>query len=142
MTTSAPGLVDIDPIIEDGYAQVRNADEKGMAVTMHVVTLAAQILTGGLLHVFVPAVSLVLMHNKSAWLKRHVKEQLNFQLTFLAASLVGGLIAFFTLGIGLIVVAPILVILFVADIVCSIQAALRASRGQDYQFPFSIRIVS
>lgn len=129
-------LTDLD--LEGGTA---DSDERGLATTVHVVTLAAQVLTAGLLHVFVPAVSLFLLGSKSRWLRAHVTEQLNFQLTYLLTSLVLGALIFITFGLGTIVALPVLAVLFVVDVVCSIKAALAASRGDTYRFPFSIRLI-
>jgi uncharacterized Tic20 family protein len=133
-------------------ADVMNAsdaqEERGLAVTVHLVTLAAQVLTAGLLHVVVPAVSLVLFGGKSEFLRGHVKEQLNFQLTYLVLAAAVGVCFFlgwFTLGLGWlvgIVLAVALGVMFVVDLVCSVLAALAASRGDTYSFPFSIRFFS
>lgn len=139
MTYSVPTDIDLE---SSSMASQSDTEERGLAVTMHVVTLAAQVLSAGLLHVFVPAVSLFLLSGKSAWLKTHVKEQLNFQITFLLFSVLTGVVGIFTFGIGLFVMLPVLLVLFIADIVCSIQAAMAASRGETYRFPFSIRLVS
>jgi uncharacterized Tic20 family protein len=122
-------------------SRAADSDERGLATTVHVVTLAAQVLTAGLAHVLVPAVSLFLFQSKSAWLKGHIKEQLNFQITYVVMSVILGVLTFFTFGLGAIVAVPVLLVLFIADIVCSIKAALAATRGDTYEFPFSIRLI-
>lgn len=124
-----------------------HADERTFAVSVHVATLAAQVLTAGLLHVLVPAVALVLSTHKSEWLRDHVREQLNFQITyvlFLGATAVAFFLGFFTYGLGWLLglgLALIVAVLFVVDLVCSVLAALAASRGDEYRFPFTIRVV-
>jgi uncharacterized protein len=122
-------------------SRATDSDERGLATTVHVVTLAAQLLTAGLAHVFVPAVALFLFQSKSAWLKGHIKEQLNFQITYLVVAAITAVLTFFTFGLGAIVAVPVLLVLFIADIVCSIKAALAATRGDTYEFPFSIRLI-
>lgn len=116
-------------------------EERNYAVMTHVATLAAMLFSGGLLHVFVPAVAWLLFKDKSAFLKEHTRQQLNFQLTFVIAALVGALATFATVGIGALVVVPALIVLFVTDIVCSIKAALAANRGEDYRFPLSLELI-
>jgi uncharacterized protein len=124
-----------------------HADDRSLAVTVHIATLAAQVLTAGLLHVLVPAVALALTHHPSEWLREHAREQLNFQITYLlfvGATAVAFFLGFFTYGLGWIVglgLALIVAVLFVVDLVCSVLAAIAASRGDDYRFPFAIRVV-
>lgn len=117
------------------------AEERNYAVATHVATLAAMLFSGGLLHVFVPAVAWLLFKDRSTFLKEHTRQQLNFQLTFVIAAAVGALATLVTVGFGAIVVVPALVVLFVTDIVCSIKAALAAHRGEDYQFPLTLDLV-
>ncbi|MBI1948797.1 MAG: DUF4870 domain-containing protein [Deltaproteobacteria bacterium] len=116
-------------------------EERSYAVLTHLATLAAMLFSGGLLHVFVPAFAWLFFKDKSTFLRDHARQQLNFQLTFVLAALVGALATFLTVGFGAIVVVPALVILFVTDIVCSIKAALAAHRGEDYRFPLTLDLV-
>lgn len=116
-------------------------EQRSYATMTHIATLAAMLFSGGLLHVFVPAVAWLLFKDKSAFLKEHTRQQLNFQLTFVIAAAVGALATFATAGIGALVVVPVMVVLFVADIVCSIKAALAAHRGEDYRFPLTLDLV-
>lgn len=116
-------------------------DDRNYATLTHVTTLAAMLFSGGLLHVLVPAVAWLVFKDKSAFLKDHARQQLNFQLTFVIAALVGALLTLVTAGVGAIVVVPMLIVMFVTDIVCSIKAALAAHRGEDYRFPLTIDLV-
>ena len=125
----------------DTTSRAADSDERGYATTMHIVTFGAQLMTAGLLHVLVPAVSLFLFQNKSEWLKEHVKEQLNFQITYLIVSGLVAVFTFVTFGLGALVALPVLFIFFAIDIVCSVYAAMAASRGETYRFPFSFRFI-
>lgn len=116
-------------------------EERNYAVVTHLATLAAMLFSGGLLHVFVPAVAWFLFKDKSTFLKDHARQQLNFQLTFVIAAMVGAVATFATVGVGALVVVPLLVVLFATDIVCSIKAALAAHRGEDYRFPFTLELL-
>ena len=113
-------------------------EDKNLAMLTHGGTIAAAVFSGGFLDIAVPAVAYVLFKDKSQFLKDHVRHQLNFQLTALAVALIGAAIAALTFGVGLIVAIPAIVFFFVVDIVASIKAALAASRGEDYRFPFTI----
>ena len=116
-------------------------DDKNTAMLLHLVTIGVAVFTAGLGDILVPAVAYVLLGNRSAFVKDHIREQLNFQLTFLAVSVAAVVLAVMTFGIGLIVAVPVLAVLWIADIVCSVVAALRARDGLAYAFPFTIRFL-
>ncbi len=116
-------------------------EDRSYATVTHLATLAAMLFSGGLLHVLVPAVAWVVFKDKSAFLKDHARQQLNFQLTFVIAALVGALVTLVTVGFGAIVVVPTLIVLFVTDIVCSIKAAIAAHHGEDYRFPLTLELI-
>jgi uncharacterized Tic20 family protein len=64
------------------------------------------------------------------------KEALNFQITMFILFIVAGLLIFVLIGFIL------LPILGVINIVLPIIAALRASGGERYRYPFAIRFIS
>lgn len=112
---------------------------------------------GAHLSAFVGAmVALAFMGPLVVWLVRrdqgdgfaehHAKEALNFQLSMLVyligGSVVGALLALLTLGIGLIVIVPVGVAVFLAWVVLPILAAVKASNGEGYRYPITIRFVS
>ena len=115
-----------------------STEDRNYAAMIHVGTVAAAIFSGGFLDIIVPAIAYVVFKDKSAFLKDHVKQQLNFQLTNLLVLAVAVIVSVMTLGVGLIVAIPAVVLFFVTDIVCSIRAALAATRGEEYHFPFAI----
>ena len=63
------------------------------------------------------------------------KEALNFQITMAIAFLVSWLLAFILIGFLLIV------LLGIADLVLVIIAAISASKGEAYRYPFTLRLV-
>src|ERR1043166_4641350 len=116
-------------------------DERNIATLTHVATLCAAVASAGFLDIVVPAVALAAFHDKSEFLKGHLKAQLNFQLTNLIVAAIGIVFSVITLGLGLIAVVPILFFYFLVDIVCSIRAAMAASRGEEYEFPFALELL-
>jgi len=74
-------------------------------------------------------------------LKEHAKSQLNFQITTFVVALVAIVLSVVTLGVGLVVAIPAVLLYLLVDVICSIRAAMAASRGEDYQFPFSLHFV-
>lgn len=78
--------------------------------------------------------------------EQHAKEALNFNLSMLLYLVAGGIIgaigALLTLGLGLIVIVPVALALVVAWVVLTILAAVKASNGEGYRYPITIRFVS
>lgn len=74
---------------------------------------------------------------QSPFLDDHGREATNFQLSMLLYTLVGtGIVALFTIGLGLI---PWLVALAVLRIYGTIAGALASHRGEYYRYPVCIR---
>jgi uncharacterized Tic20 family protein len=64
------------------------------------------------------------------------KETLNFQITVYLAGLVCGILMLLVIGFFLAV------ILVVAHIVLTLVAAVKASEGVAYRYPFNLRLIS
>lgn len=77
-----------------------------------------------------------LVHRDDPFVEEQARDALNFNISFL----IYGVVAAFSivLLVGLIALPVVLVTWFVLVIV----AAVKASRGEDYQYPFTIRFVS
>lgn len=63
------------------------------------------------------------------------REALNFQITMLLAFVVSWVLAFILIGFLL------MALLAIADLVLIILAAVSASKGQPYRYPFTLRLV-
>ena len=66
----------------------------------------------------------------------HGKEALNFQLSMLIYNIVAGVLCLVLIGFALLAVLHILNVVFV------ILAALKASEGQMYRYPLTLRLIS
>jgi hypothetical protein len=133
----------------------RTRDEREWAAAPHwlfFLCLAASFVLGeaGKLMFLVSLAGTAWLAWKTRYLRafafRHVRESLNFQITFLLALT----LAVATLGYGswmpLIAGRPTLLLAlvaigFVTAIVLSGIAATRASRGREFRYPLSLRIV-
>ena len=73
---------------------------------------------------------------ESPFIEAQAKEALNFQLSITIYGVVAGLLIILLVGVFLI---PIVLIL---QIVLTIVAAVRASEGKAYTYPFTIRLVA
>ena len=115
--------------------------DRGVAAVLHLGTIALSVFTAGVLDIIVPAVAYVAFAHKSEFLRSHIREQLNFQLTLLIVGVVAVAFSVITLGAGVVVAVPVWIFLCVVDLVCSIIAALKARDGEVYAFPFTLDIV-
>lgn len=99
-------------------------------------------LMGGILIFLGPLVVWLLKRDGDPFVREHAVEALNFNLTMFGAGILAVLVAMATLGIGLLVVLPLGLVLFVVWVVFTLVAAVRASNGDRYRYPVSIRLVS
>jgi uncharacterized protein len=104
------------------------SDEKLWATLINV---------GGLFFNFFPAlIGYLVLKDRGPFVRAHTATALNFQLTLLIAYVVGGILSIVVVGIFIIFAAYIL------NIVFCIIAAVKANRGEWYQYPMSIKFVS
>ncbi|HEG44437.1 MAG TPA: DUF4870 domain-containing protein [Phycisphaerales bacterium] len=90
----------------------------------------------GLLTNFVgPLILWLIKKDDDEFVDRQGKEALNFQITILLASIVGGLLTVVCIG-GLLLIA-----VTVVDLVFSIMACVKSSKGEDYRYPVALRLV-
>jgi uncharacterized Tic20 family protein len=101
----------------------------------------------------------LIKRNESAFVDEQGKEAVNFQLSVLVYTLLGvlGLIlsilvaggltaltekpAFLGFGLLAVLFVTLLILLWVADLILLIVAAIRASYGEHYRYPLSLRLI-
>lgn len=83
--------------------------------------------------------------DQSRFVDHHGKEALNFQLTLLiymlgmlALAFVAGVL---TMGIGMIVIFPLIFAVSIGALVLEILACLAANRGEWHRYPMTIRLI-
>lgn len=105
-----------------------SADEKNIAVLTHL---------GGIFFSFVPALIVwLLKKDDSAFIGEQAREALNFQITILIACVVAWVLVFILIGLAL------LPLIYLANLVLCIVAAVGVSRGESYRYPFALRLIS
>jgi uncharacterized Tic20 family protein len=72
----------------------------------------------------------------------HAREALNFNLSVIIYAIAAIVVTIFTLGLALLVVAPVALIAVIGYLVVTVRAAMAASRGDEYRYPLTIRLVS
>jgi len=107
---------------------VPNNDDKNIATITHL---------GGTVFSFIPALIVwLLKKDDSAYLTAQAKEALNFQLTVLMAQFVAGILVWLLIGFLLV---PII---WLANIVFCIIAAISTSKGETYRYPLTLRLIN
>lgn len=82
-----------------------------------------------------PGLLVFLIRSGEGHARDQAREALNFQLTLIVLSLIGGMLIMLYIGIY------ILFVIYAADVILSIIAAFRSSSGEKYRYPFNIRFI-
>jgi uncharacterized protein len=113
-------------------------EERTWALASHIGSIVGAWLAMAFL---VPLAVLLIKGNSSPFVRRHAVESLNFQLSMLLYLFAGILLSVVTLGLGLVVVAPVAIVLGVLWLVVVVIATIKASNGELYRYPLTIRFV-
>ena len=103
-------------------------DDKNIATVTHL---------GGTVFSFIPALIVwILKKDDSAYIADQAKEALNFQITVLIGQFIAAVLAIILFGflfMGLI---------WLANVVLCIIAAISTSKGETYRYPFCLRLIN
>jgi uncharacterized Tic20 family protein len=83
-----------------------------------------------------PLIVMLTKGNESAFVRRQAVESLNFQLSMLIYGIVSAILIIVLVGFLLLLVIAVLWLVF------TIMGAIKASNGEDYRYPLTIRMVS
>ncbi len=86
-------------------------------------------------HIFGPLIVWLLKRGDSPEIDAHGKESLNFQLSMLIYDAAAVILCFVLIGI------PILIVLWVLNTVLVIVASIKASEGELFRYPLTIRFI-
>jgi uncharacterized Tic20 family protein len=105
-------------------------DDKNLAMLTH--------LSGCFLSIIVPLVVWIINKDKAdkGYLVTESKEALNFQITVLIGYLICSILALILIG------AFLSFLLWIANVVFCIIAAMKVSQTGSYRYPFALRLVS
>jgi uncharacterized protein len=108
---------------------VPNSDEKNIATVTHLA---------GTVFSFIPALIVwILKKDDSAFISDQAKEALNFQITIAIAMFVSSyILSWILVGLALIPV------IWVANIIFCIIAAIATSKGETYRYPVCLRLIN
>src|SRR5215213_11525631 len=106
--------------------------ERLWGMLAHLLSFVAAYLALGFV---APLLVLLVFGPRSAYVRAHAVESLNFNLTWLLYAIIGVVLAFLLIGI------PILIALGIAYLVLVIIASVRANNGEFFRYPLTIRFV-
>lgn len=107
--------------------------ERNWAVAAHLSSFVAAYLALGFIG---PLIVLLAVGNRSAYVRQHAVEALNFNLSVLLYAGISAVLVLILIGL------PMLLALGVLYVVSVILAAMAASRGTEYRYPLTIRFVN
>lgn len=112
--------------------------ERLWATLSHVLSFVAAYVALGFV---APLIVMLVFGRRSAFVRHHSVESLNFQLTALLFSAVAIALTLITLGFGALFVLPVAGVYAIFYVIVVIIATLRANEGRDYRYPLTIRFL-
>lgn len=109
--------------------------DRSWCIGLHLSGLSGIVLGLALAHILVPLVIWLIKRADSPQIDATGKEVLNFQISFSIYFLIAGMLCWLLIGF------LILPVLFIIWLVCTILAAVRASNGETYSYPMTIRFL-
>jgi uncharacterized Tic20 family protein len=105
-----------------------SGSDKVLSVLCHLSTLFG-------FPILFPLVVYLVMNKESAYARENARESLNFHISLLIYSLCCIPLVFILIGI------PLLMIIGIGSLILSIIGAIKASDGECYRYPLTIRLV-
>ena len=115
-----------------GAAAAPADQERLWAMLAHLLSFVAAYLFLGFV---APLVVMLVFGPRSAYVRAHAVESLNFNLSWLLYAIVS--VVLIVIGIGIL----LLLALGIAYVVLIVVASIRANNGQFYRYPLTIRFV-
>jgi uncharacterized protein len=139
ITASAPPSEPPPPIVPvvegDTPSRALTQDEKSWGMYAHLAALAGLVVPGGSL--VGPLIVWMIKKDEMPFVDRHGKEEVNFQLNILILALITIPIVLITFGIAFFL--PIAVGILGA--VMPVIAGMKANNGEEYQYPYIVRLI-
>jgi uncharacterized Tic20 family protein len=120
------------PSVPPGQRPLPPDQERLWGMLAHLLSFVAAYIALGFL---APLIVLLVFGQRSAYVRAHAVESLNFNLTWLLYAIVAVVLAFLLIGI------VILIALGLAYLVLVVIASVRANNGEFFRYPLTIRFV-
>ena len=138
-----PGYGQGGPGHQQGYGAsaqggLSPSDERTWSLVAHVSGLVAAFFFVGFLG---PLIVMLVCGPRSAFVRRHAVEALNFWILLFALSVLGIVFGVVTLGFGFFIVIPLGAIIVLVAVLFAVLGAVAANQGQEYRYPINLRLV-
>ncbi len=128
MTDATTATPDLPPATLPG-----TRDERNWAMFCHLISFTGYVVPFG--NIFGPLVMWLLKREESPLIDDQGKESLNFQITWTIFFLISIVLCFVAVGL------LILPVLMIAELILVIVATIKASEGERYRYPLTIRFI-
>ncbi len=115
------------------------AEERNWAMLCHLSALLGFVLVPSA-NVFAPLIVWLLKKNDSAFIDEHGRESLNFHISLWIYGLISSLLWFTIILIPLVLL--IWAAIYLGGLIYSIIAGLKASNGEHFRYPLTLRLIS
>jgi uncharacterized Tic20 family protein len=131
---SAAPVAQVPPVAPSATTPAPAAVDTSMLVLLHLSFLAGLVFPfGG--SVIAPLVFWLVKRNQCPVFDQHGKEAVNFQISMVIYLFVSFILCIVGIGFLMLLILPILMLVF------SIIAAVKASSGEFYRYPLTIRLI-
>lgn len=117
-------------------------DERSMMLIAHLSAPVAMLISAGWLPFLGPLLVWLFYKDRSRAVRTVAAGAFNFNVAITIVSVLTWISVFVTLFVGLLWAVPIWIALFIVQIWVHVKGALAASRGEVYDYPFQLRILS
>ena len=112
-----------------------NPDARKWASLCHIVALSG-LIGNGVGFVLGPLVVWLIKKDEYTFVEEQGKEAINFQITMILALIISLILTMVVIGLFLMIAVGIVMVAF------PIIAAVKASNGEAYRYPFTIRFIT
>lgn len=117
-----------------------SGEDRSWAMIGHLSALSAFITGFGC--VLGPLLVWLIKRDTMPFAAEQAKEALNFNITVVLVGIGLWVVTIGTFFVGALLTVPLAIVLFVAWLVLTILAAIKANEGVAYRYPFTLRLVS
>ena len=126
-TTLQSESIEAGPVRPSIETVTHSQESKNMAILCHLLSLFTGFIG--------PLILWIIKKDEDKWISNHAKEALNFQITIIILMITSAILAVIFIGILLWIVTCI------CDLLFCILACIAASKGEDYRYPVSLRVI-
>lgn len=123
-------------------APLSPGDARTWALVSHIAAPVLNLVSAGWVGFLAPLILWFVFKDRDPLVRNAAAGAFNFNLIVAIVNIALWIITAVTLGIGVIITAPLLFIVWVVTIVFAVQGAVQANRGRAYRYPMQIPVLT